>query len=261
MLRDDEIGQMNKIKGLSRLLKDIYATDIREIQCNKAMEKTVNSVYASLSEEQSRQQYPYLWLHFRFCPHCRQEYQMLRDLVEMEKSGQLEYPTHIPPPPDQGKPARWPFPKNVIPLLFPGFSFALSKPAAASRARDREFHPVRRHARRREFEPVDVSLAQQSTSLSSPAVQIEFDLAAKGDETQLYELSCAIKPTDEALKDNVDGALAWLQLGDEGPAIQEKALNDFGYVTFTDLQAGQYALRFQLAKQTYGVTGIVLPQS
>lgn len=258
MLKDHEIDQMNNIKGLNRLLKDIYATDIREIQCDKAMIKTVRSVYASLSEEQSRLQYPYLWLHFRFCRDCWQEYQMLCDLVEMEKSGQLQYPTRIPAPPALPKPARGPSSKDIIRALFPGFWFALDKPIAASRAQDREFHPVRRQTRRREFEPVDVSLAEESTS--SPVIKIKFDLVAQEYHRALYDLCCTIS-TDEALKDKLDGALAWLQQGDEGPGRQEKALNHLGDVTFTGLKAGEYTLCLQLAKQTYAVTGIALPQS
>jgi hypothetical protein len=227
---------MNKQKGIVHLLQDVFATKDHEIHCDQTTILMARSIHEQLSEDEGRRQYPELWHHFHFCPNCAQEYQMLGELVRLEANQQLVHPWHIPLPPDEGKPARWGFPNNVIQTLFPGFSFALATDARLVR---------------QEREVVEVSLAQSS-------VLIEFDVASHGDEAQLYDLFCYVSVTDEALCDYVDGALVWVQLGDDGPAIQEKALDELGEVTFARLPAGKYALRLQLAGQTYAVTGIIL---
>lgn len=79
----------NKQDPLTHLVEDVFATRDNEIQCDEAQILMARCADALLNEEASRQQYPALWHHFRFCPDCAEEYQMVMHLAQLEVDGQL----------------------------------------------------------------------------------------------------------------------------------------------------------------------------
>jgi hypothetical protein len=221
--------------SLARLVQDVFATRDDEIQCEEAGILIARCADALLSDDESRRQYPALWHHFRFCPDCAQEYRMVLDLAQLEAAGQLERPAHIPPLPDGGGPALWARAKDALTALFPGFPPTLVEAVTRGDAWG--------------FEPVEVTLAQGE-------LQIAFDVAPNERDADLRDLFCTVSAADP---ESLEGAPVWLQLGDEGPAVREKALDELGDVAFARLSPGRYALRLHLAGREYVVTGIVLP--
>jgi hypothetical protein len=225
----------NEQNSPAHLVRDIFATRDDEIQCKEAGTLIVRCADALLSDEQARRQYPALWHHFRFCPDCAQEYRMVIELARLEAAGQLERPAHIPPLPDGGGPTVWKWATDALTALFPGFPLALVEDGARSKDWD--------------FEPVEVTLAQGE-------LQIALDTATNELNAGLCDLFCTVST---AAQETLEGAPVWLQLGDEGPAVREEALDELGDVSFARLQPGRYTLRLHLAGREYVVTGIVLP--
>jgi hypothetical protein len=94
--------------AVTHLVRDIFITQDDEIQCQQAQIQIVRSLKGAAlsSDEASRQQYPLLWHHFHFCPHCARDNKMFRELTRADAAGMLEYPSYVPPtrssPPDLG---------------------------------------------------------------------------------------------------------------------------------------------------------------
>lgn len=219
--------------SLARLVRDVFATRDDEIQCEEAGILTARCADALLSDDESRRQYPALWQHFRFCPDCAQEYRMAIELAQLEATGKLERPAHVPPLPDGGGPTVWKRAQDALTALFPGFTPAQVE--ALTRGDDWG------------LEPVELALGQ---------LQIALDVAPNERDAGLRDLFCTVSAPDQ---ESLEGAPVWLQLGDEGPAVREGALDELGDVSFARLPPGKYALCLRLAGREHVVTGIVLP--
>jgi hypothetical protein len=113
---------VNKQRGPQRLVQDIFATGDDEIQCDEAHSLIAACLDAALSDEQSQQQHPALWRHFRFCSDCTEEYRILMEVAAAERAGQLDRIVHVPPLPDGGKPPLWNRAKETIRASWPGLT-------------------------------------------------------------------------------------------------------------------------------------------
>jgi hypothetical protein len=244
----DKQKPIPKGDAITHLVRDIFMTQDDEIQCEQAQIQIVRSLKGAAlsSDKASRQQYPLLWHHFRFCPHCARDYKMFRELTRAAAAGMLEYPTFVPPRPDQARPPIWGLAKDAIKALFQGFSptmsLALQRGASLG------------------VEPTEVLLNDGEVSVS-------FDVEVDENDPTLRDLFCTVESeeeandtrTEKALEENLEGSLVWLQLGDEGPVVHEQALDLFGEVTFSAVQPGRYMWRLNLAGQVYAVLGLELP--
>jgi hypothetical protein len=67
-----------------RLVEDVFATHDGEIQCVAAQTLMASCVVELLTDGQSRQRYPALWTHFRFCSNCAEDYQVLMAVARQE---------------------------------------------------------------------------------------------------------------------------------------------------------------------------------
>lgn len=96
-------------------------------------------------------------------------------------------------------------------------------------------------------------------ALAEGEIRVSFDVAANEEDTGLRDLFCTVSADDEALRAAFEGSSVWLQVEDDGPILQEKALDELGDVAFSRLSPGRYALRLYLNKREYVVTGVILP--
>lgn len=231
--------------GLFRLINDIYMSQEDDIGfgCDAAAATMERCAESLLSDEESQAQYPKLWRHFHFCEDCRDEYQMLMDIAQLEAAGGLIEPKSIPPIPTE-QPTSFALwfqdAKEAIIAIFTGFP---RQPATMRRSRNQSFEPV---------EPAEIELDEGNLILT-------FDVTANSKEPDLRELFCFVEKEDEALQETLEFAPVWLQQGPGGPVIQEQALNDKGNVTFSFLSPGPYTFRLYLAGQEYVVEKLVLP--
>lgn len=231
-----------KSNSLVRLVQDIFSLRGDEIQCKHAGVLIAQCADALFSDEESQRQYSALWRHFHFCPDCAAEYYALMDMVRLEAAGQLEQPARIPSRPDKDRPARWPLLQDAVRALFPGFSPALAE--AIARGKEQDVGS--------ETNLVDVALA-------GGKLQILFDVAINEQDANLRDLFCTVSTADEDLQAAFEGSPVWLQMGDDGPSVQEKALNELGGVTFSHMPPGTYTFRLHLGGREYAVTGVTLP--
>lgn len=223
--------------ALSRLVEAIFIGE-SEVQCKEAGILMARCAHALLSDEESRQQYPALWHHFRLCPDCAEEYRLLIELAQLQADGQLDQPTHIPPPPEKRRSTGWTQAADAIKAAFPGFAPALA--GALMRGTDLG------------IEPIDVILAESK-------LRISFDVTSSEQDPGRRNLFCTVSTGDETLRAAREGSPVWLQIGDEKPVVLEEALNELGDAAFTRLLPGRYALRLYLAGEEYIITGILLP--
>lgn len=230
----------DKQKPITHLVRDIFITQDNEIQCEQAQIQIVRSLQgaALLSEEASRQQFPLLWHHFRFCPHCARDYKMFRELTRADAAGMLDYPTHVPSRPDLNDASIWSRAKDAISALFPGFAPTMSLTLQRGASLD--------------IEPTEVLLNDGEVSVS-------FDLEVHENDPARRDLFCTVVSQEEALEENLEGCLICLQLGYKGPVVHEEALDLFGEVTFSAVQPGRYTWQLNLAGQVYAVLGLELP--
>lgn len=227
-----------EIDKLTHLVQDIFATRDDEIQCTQARTQMTRAAQALLSDDDARREYPAMWYHFRFCQDCAEEYKMLRELMALETTGQLDYPLDVPPSPDGGKKTIWSLTKEAITAFFPGFAPTL----AEALTRGQELG----------VEPAVIELAHGRLTVMVDVGQHETDPA-------LRNLFINATTLDDRLQTNLDGSLIWLQLGDLGPAIQEQVLDSFGDVAFRNVSPGQYTIRLQVAGEEYGILGVDIP--
>lgn len=229
--------------GLHQLVQDVFLTRDDEIQCEEASVLTARCAQALLTVEESRRQYPALWRHVHFCSDCAAEYRLAMELAQLEADGELRRPVRIPSPPDESRSGIWARAVDALITAFPGFS---PSPATAGA-------PVRGQSLA--FEPAEVILGED-------ALCITFDVAANEQDTSRRDLFCTITmitAADDATRAALEGSPVWLQAGDDGPPVSEKALDELGDVAFPCLPPGLYTLRFHLARQDYIITDIVLP--
>jgi hypothetical protein len=144
----------------------------------------------------------------------------------------------IPPPPDEARPALWTRAPDAVVATFPGFPALTTSPLTRA---------------------VDLTLESVDVLLAQGQVQISLSVAIDERDGDLRDLFCTVSSIDEPLQAAFEGSSVWLQIGDEGPAMLEKALNELGDVTFSRLSPGRYALRLLLAGREYVVMDIVLP--
>ena len=163
---------------------------------------------------------------------------MVMELARLEEAGQLVLPTRLPPLPDGGGPALWAWAQDAIKAVFPGFLHTVAQAVSRGNAPPMEL--------------VELTLAEGQ-------VQIEFEMDTSERDGTLRDLFCFVSTGDDSLRSTFDGAPVWLQSGDQGPAVQERALDELGGVAFYQLSPGQYALRLHLAGREYVVSNIVLP--
>ena len=226
-----------KEKRLINLLQDVYATQESEIQCDAASTQMIQSAQRQLTDKASQQQFPELWHHFTVCSDCWHEYKMLFDMIHLEETDQLELPQTIPPLPDRNNSPRWSM-QEVITRIFPGFSPNLA------------VNPVRSWGEQ-DFRPVEVTLDDQFS--------LELSIGIHEANAELRDLSGYVHTDDEQQEVKLEGISIWLLAGDEGPVIQEETLDDLSEFVFFGIAPGQYALRFQMAKNDFVVSAINVP--
>lgn len=226
-----------KEQDISKFLQDIFAANDEEIQCSEAGTQMIQSANADLTQEASQARYPALWQHFRVCSDCAREYDLLLALTNLEATGKLEQPAHIPPPPDEGKPALWRRAKAAVTAVFPGFTPELA--AAVTRGHDPLFAPI-------------------TVSVWNERLFVEFDVALHENDQQYRDLYITMTSEDEGLANLLDGIPLWLQVNDEGPAVYQEILLEADAV-FRHVSPGTYTLRWQVAGQECAVTNVDLP--
>lgn len=223
---------------LINMLQDVFATQENEIQCEAASTQMIQSAQAQLSDEVSQQRFPQLWQHFRVCSDCQREYRMMQDMIHLEETGQLEYPQSVPPVPTRNQSPRWSL-KDVISRIFPGFSPTLAPDPTRSNAVT--------SGEELNFEPVEISLDDQ--------LSLEFSVDVSSTDSQLRNLYGIVDKDGETF----EGSPVWLHEGNDGPVVQETALDMFGDFSLMSITPGQYALRLKIERKTYVVLNIALP--
>ena len=222
---------------LRKLLDDVQATTVNELQCDQAEILMAQSTHDGLSEEASKRQYPLLWQHFQFCPDCAEEYQMLVALTEMERSGELQRPLQIPPIPDGRKTSLLNKIKETLTQQFPGF-----QPAVAI--------AVQRGGGSLEMEPVEVGLDDDYAIL--------FDLTSDEEDAAYRHLYGTLLVENDELLTACEGNPVWLQLMD-GKVIQEKSINELGDFVFSHINPGNYQIRLGFSSHEFIITDISVP--
>lgn len=223
-------------RNLRRLIDDIFTTEEDELSCDRALVSMAQSVDMGLDENASRRRFPALWHHFRFCPDCAAEYEMLLSLVQAESEQLLPATLAIPPRPGGKQPTHWRFEHSAITALFSGFSFS----QAATRLRSEEGE--------RKAPPINMG----------PLV-IQLGVAPNEEHSGSYDVFCTVTTSDDALLVLLMGTSVWLQQGEEGPVVQEQQLDEFGETHFVTVLPGRYTVRLQIADQTYGLYRVDVP--
>ncbi|MCP5094060.1 MAG: hypothetical protein GY943_00755 [Chloroflexi bacterium] len=230
---------MNKRnKKISNLVTDIFETQADEIQCDEAGNQMARAVYANLGDDGTRQTFARLWHHLKVCSNCAQEFSLLQEVVTAETAVSSTPPPQTPPVPDNGRFPRLSTLKNAISIQFPGFSAQLG------------------HALTRGEEML---VAPTAVPFPHTPITLELDVAINETNPQQRDLFLTIIANEINLRNQLEGASIWLQLGDEGPITQEQTLDELGDTAFSNLRPGRYALRLTLAKQHFVVSNITLP--
>lgn len=217
-------------RGLRQLVEDIFITKRDELSCDRSLAYMAQCVDMGLDEIASQRQFPALWHHFRVCPDCAAEYGMLLMLTQAESEETLPTALKIPPRPGSSRPTYWTFDSSVITAFFSGFSFSQTAPHFRGKEGERQSDPI---------------------NLGSLVVQ----LGVVPDEIQpdRYDIFCTVTTDDDSLAAMLMGGNVWLQQGEEGPAVEEQQLDEFGEAHFVAVLPGRYTLRLQVAGQTYGI--------
>jgi hypothetical protein len=69
-------------------------------------------------------------------------------------------------------------------------------------------------------------------------------------------LGLAVRTADPAA---LEGSPVWLQVGGEGPTIQEESLDELGRAELDRVEPGAYTLRLYLGGQHFAVTDFQVP--
>ena len=78
-----------KRNRFERWLQTIFHTQDEEISCSECLALVSHFVDVELSGEAAAIQMPALKQHLDQCPTCREEYETLRDLQQLENKGDL----------------------------------------------------------------------------------------------------------------------------------------------------------------------------
>jgi len=78
-----------KSSRVERWLQNIYDTQDEEISCSECFDWVSHFVEIELSGENPAAKMPQLKQHLDQCSACRQEYESLRDLAQLEKEAGL----------------------------------------------------------------------------------------------------------------------------------------------------------------------------
>ncbi len=78
-----------KKNRFERWLQDIHNTQETEISCSECFDLVSHFVELELAGEDAVTQMPQLKQHLNQCATCRQEYETLRDLQQLENRGEL----------------------------------------------------------------------------------------------------------------------------------------------------------------------------
>jgi hypothetical protein len=76
-------------------LKNIYATRENEISCSECFDLVSRFVEMELAGEDADARMPELRHHLNQCRACRDEYEALRDLQQLEENGELPSPDDL----------------------------------------------------------------------------------------------------------------------------------------------------------------------
>lgn len=223
-------------RSLRRLMEDIFITEQDELYCDRALAYMAQSVDMGLDETASRRRFPALWHHFRFCPDCIVEYDMLLALAHADSEQILPTTLKIPPRPGSKQPTRWLFDHKAITARFPGFG--LSQAAPHFRGEEGERHSL----------PIHLG-----------ALLIQLGVTSDEAQPDRYDIFCTIATSDDSLAAMLIGISVWLQQGEEGPVVQEQQLDEFGETHFAAVLPGRYTVRLQVADQTYGLHQVDVP--
>lgn len=237
-MRERENAINAKPTEVRRLLADVFATSIGEQQCDEVSAPLVLCAEALLDDQQAAQQYPVLFRHFRFCPDCRTEYDLLVQLVQMQKQRQVARPRTIPAMPVLPTIVAEAGSQRLFNILFPGFVPAV---AGASVRGDQSFN----------FLPVTVSLGDHDE------YQIKFDVIPSSTQPTLRTLFCTIASNAPSLF--ATDAHGWLEVGDNPIRQQEQPLSDTGEIVFDELAPNRYHLHLHWLDQEYVINAIEIP--
>ena len=78
-----------KRNRFERWLQTIFHTQDEEISCSECFDLLSRFVDVELSGEDAAARMPALKQHLDQCPACREEYETLRDLQQLENKGEL----------------------------------------------------------------------------------------------------------------------------------------------------------------------------
>jgi hypothetical protein len=78
-----------KSDRFERWLQNIYHTQDREISCSECFDLVSHFVEVELAGRDAAARMPQLKQHLDQCPACREEYETLRDLQNLENKGEL----------------------------------------------------------------------------------------------------------------------------------------------------------------------------
>jgi hypothetical protein len=80
---------MQEVRALRRLLRNVELTHDEEIDCTTCLEQVPAYVERELAGAPAAEEMPELHLHLGQCGDCFEEYEALRDLVELDASSGL----------------------------------------------------------------------------------------------------------------------------------------------------------------------------
>ena len=72
-----------------RWLQNIYRTQEEEISCSECFDSVSHFVELEISGEEAARKLPRVKQHLEQCRACREEYEALRDLRQLEEDGDL----------------------------------------------------------------------------------------------------------------------------------------------------------------------------
>jgi hypothetical protein len=78
-----------KRKRFERWLQNIYHTQEEEISCSECFDLVSHFVELELAGQDAAAKMPQLKQHLNQCAACREEYETLRDLQNLENKGEL----------------------------------------------------------------------------------------------------------------------------------------------------------------------------
>jgi hypothetical protein len=89
ILPDGQHDSMDEDRAFRRLVRSVELTEDEEIDCTTCLEQVPVYVDRELAGADVAKELPDLHLHLALCGDCFEEYEALRDLVELDVSGNL----------------------------------------------------------------------------------------------------------------------------------------------------------------------------